>query len=200
MAINLTKGQKISLKKDNGNKISSFCVGANWGAIETKGIFGTKNKAVDLDLSAVLFDANNINTDIVYFGKLKAPGINHSGDDTIGDTNGDDGLDNEIISVNLSQLNANVKQIVFVLNSYNLIVFDKIPFASIRLYEGSPQRVNEVFATYNIVNSQEFKNKMCMILGKLYLRNDEWKFSAIGQATNDKSLDNIIKNSIKNYL
>ena len=36
MAINLTKGQKIDLRKNNGAELTSFCVGVNWGAIETK--------------------------------------------------------------------------------------------------------------------------------------------------------------------
>lgn len=36
MAINLAKGQKISLAKDSGERLINFCVGANWGAITQK--------------------------------------------------------------------------------------------------------------------------------------------------------------------
>ena len=35
MAINLEKGQRINLEKTNGSKLTNFCVGCNWGAIET---------------------------------------------------------------------------------------------------------------------------------------------------------------------
>lgn len=35
--VSLVKGQKISLKKEDGNALKSFCVGANWGAISKKG-------------------------------------------------------------------------------------------------------------------------------------------------------------------
>lgn len=35
MAINLQKGQKIDLKKNNGSVLNLFCVGVNWGAIES---------------------------------------------------------------------------------------------------------------------------------------------------------------------
>ena len=111
MAINLIKGQKISLAKDDGERLQSFCVGANWGAITEKGFFRDKIKPVDLDLSAAIFDFNKQLCDIVYFGKKSAPGIFHSGDDLVGDIGGDDGLDNEIISVDLARLNANVEQI-----------------------------------------------------------------------------------------
>lgn len=40
MAINLTKGQKIDLRKETGATLTNFCVGVNWGAIETKAFFG----------------------------------------------------------------------------------------------------------------------------------------------------------------
>lgn len=36
MAINLQKGQRINLQKDNGVKLQNICVGVNWGAIEKK--------------------------------------------------------------------------------------------------------------------------------------------------------------------
>ena len=86
------------------------------------------------------------------------------------------------------------------LNSYNQIDFDKIPFASIRLYEGTPTRVNKVFASYNIVRYSAFAYKVAMILGKLYKRNGEWKFSAIGEPTSDRKLDELILNSVVKYL
>ena len=200
MAVNLVKGQKISLKKDDGSALNSFCVGANWGAIEKKGFFGTKKVAVDLDLSAALFDSNKNLAGVVYFGELQAPGIKHSGDDLTGDVDGDDGLDNEVIEVNLSQIPANIEQVVFILNSYIGQDFATIPFASIRLYEGTPDRVNNVVATYNVANDPKFANHVSMILGKLYKRNGEWKFSAIGDATQDRKLQDTIQTVTAKYL
>ena len=34
MAIKLEKGQRINLEKESGAKLTNFCVGCNWGAIE----------------------------------------------------------------------------------------------------------------------------------------------------------------------
>ncbi len=200
MAVSLTKGQKISLKKDDGSSLSQFCVGANWGAITEKGLFGSKIVPVDLDLSVVCANANRGIQNIIYFGNKTAPGIHHSGDDLVGDTDGDDGLDNEIISIDLRSVDSSVEQIVFVINSYNLIDFDKIPFASIRLYEGTPTSVNKVFATYNIAHDSTFAHKVAMILGKLYKRNGEWKFSAIGEPTADRTLQALIDQSVVKFL
>lgn len=200
MSISLVKGQKISLKKDDGSCLNSFCAGVNWGAITEKGFFKDKIKPVDLDLSLVLCDKNKQIIDIVYFGKKEAPGVFHSGDDLTGDTSGDDGLDNEIISIDLSRVSQNVEQMVFVLNSYNIIEFDKIPFVSIRLYEGTPQRVNRVFATFNLTNDHSFAYKFSVILAKLYKKDGNWKFSAIGEPSRDARLEEILQNSIVKFL
>ncbi|MFK5977228.1 MAG: TerD family protein [Sulfurovum sp.] len=201
MAINLAKGQKINLKKDNGSDLNSFCIGANWGAIETKGLFGgKKKKAVDLDLSAGVFDSNKNLSQVVYFGNLKTAGVTHSGDDTTGDMDGDDGLDNEVIQINLSQIPADIDNIVFVLNSFRGQDFATVPFASIRLYEGTPSRVNEIVATYNIASDAKFAGFVSMILGKLYRRNGEWKFSAIGEPTKDAKLEQTLQTVQKSYL
>ena len=200
MAVNLVKGQKISLKKENGNSLTSFCVGANWGKIEKRGFFGgLKKEAVDLDLSVALFDSNKNLVDVVYFGNLQVSGVQHSGDDLVGDDE-DDGLDNEVIQVNLPQLNPNVEQVVFILNSFKGQDFATIPYASIRLYEGTPDRVNEVFATYEVAKEPQFAGYVSMVLGKLYKRNGEWKFSAIGEPTKDRKLQDTINTVAQKYL
>jgi tellurium resistance protein TerZ len=194
MAINLSKGQKISLEKSGGGKLNNFCIGANWGAIPTKGFFGgDKKESVDLDLSVGLYAKDKSLSGTVYFGNLKDSGILHSGDDLSGDSDGDDGLDNEVISINLNAISSNVDQVVFVLNSYKGQDFATIPFASIRLYEGVSNRVDNIVATFNIAKDSKYSNYTSMILGKLYRRNGEWKFSAIGEPLKDKKLEQTLE-------
>lgn len=219
MAINLTKGQKIDLKKDNGDKLTNFCIGVNWGAIETKGFFGlTKNvQNIDLDLSCVLIDNNNSICDHLYSPLYKVEVLNqfglpkgklltsdgamkHTGDDLEGDKGGDDGIDNEIITVDLSRINPNVSQIFFFLNNAGREDFSQIPYAKIRMYEGTPTRVNSVFASYNVSAEQQYVGKQSIIMAKLYKRNDEWKFSAIGDPTEDTFLGQTIHKIVKSYL
>lgn len=200
MAISLQKGQRISLEKDGGSEITQMCVGVNWGAIEKKGFFSTKKIAVDLDASCATFDGNKIVQEVVYFGALSAQGIQHSGDDLTGDMDGDDGLDNEVIVVNLQQVNPSVDQIVFVLNSFQGQDFKDIPFASIRLYEGTPERVDKVFATFDIANDQRFSGSVSMVMGKLYKNNGSWKFTAIGESTRDRDLKGTLESVHRQFL
>jgi tellurium resistance protein TerZ len=203
MAIKLEKGQRINLEKGNGSKLQNICVGVNWGAIEKTGFWGNKKmEAVDLDGSCATFDDNNKALEVIYFGNLKSKNgsIRHSGDDLTGDMGGDDGLDNEVITVDLAKLSAEVSKIAFVLNSFRGHDFKTIPFASIRIYEGTPSHVNEVFATYDIANDVTFAGSVSMVMGVFYKRNSEWKFNAIGEATRDRDLKGTLTTVVSKYL
>lgn len=202
MAINLEKGQRINLEKSNGTKLQNICVGVNWGAIEKKGLFGTKKEAVDLDASCAVYDDKKNHIDSVNFKKLQSndQAIKHSGDDLTGDLNGDDGLDNEVITLDFSKLTSAANHVAFFINSFRGQDFKDIPFASIRIYEGTPTRVNEEFARYDIANDATFAGNVSMVLGTFYKRNEEWKFSAIGVPTNDKKLEQTIVTIQQNHL
>ncbi len=202
MAISLQKGQRISLAK-GGNNLEKICVGVNWGAIEKKNLFGKiKKVAVDLDASVGLFSENKQLLDLIYFGQLasKCSSIRHSGDDLTGDMDGDDGLDNEVIMVDLTKIPASVNQVVFVLNSFQGQDFATIPFASIRIYQGTPERVDDIIASYDIANDATFSGKVSMIMGKLYRHSGAWKFTSIGDSTKDKKLEQTLKTAAANYL
>jgi tellurium resistance protein TerZ len=224
MAISLSKGQKIDLTKSTGENLTNFCVGVNWGAIvtEKKSFWGGTKKVVedvDLDLSCVLTDSNGEMVDYIYspdyngflaknnlpLGKLSTVdgALKHSGDDRKGDQDGDDGLDNEIITVDLNRVNSNVDQIFFFLNIYlnqgQKFDFSNVPYAKIRMYEGTSTRVNTVFANYDIATNLSFSGKGAIILGKLYRRNNIWRFDAIGDPTSDKLFLMTLNNILNNY-
>lgn len=201
MSISLEKGQRISLEK-NGSGLNHVCVGVNWGAIEKKGFFGTKKVAVDLDASLGLYTEQKDLSDVVYFGQLKSQdgSVVHSGDDRTGDMDGDDGLDNEVISIELSRVPANVHSIAVVLNSYQGQDFATIPFANVRLYEGTPTRVDNIIADYNIANDAKFNGSVSMVLGVLYRHSGAWKFRAVGEPTSDKKLENLLQTTAQNFL
>ena len=217
MAIRLEKGQRINLEKSNGSKLTNFCVGCNWGAVIKESFFGlVKNTVdVDLDLSCLMFDATGNAVDHIWSplyrmgklpqGKLDSAdyALHHTGDDLTGDQDGDDGLDNEIITVDLARVNSNVNSIVFFLNIYNNNDFSgdfsEIPYASIRMYEGTPTRVNSVFAQYDVATKSNCYGKRALILGKLYRHNGEWKFAAIGDAFEDRIITETIVRVMRDY-
>ena len=227
--IKLVKGQRINLKKESGAELTKFMVGCNWGAIvvEKHGFlgFGTRKEEIDLDLdlSCAMTDSFGNLVDVLYsplyngtiypnnFSKKfpnlpygsywsKDKSMYHTPDDTEGDKGGDDGLDNEIITVDLTKVNSQIAQIFFFLDIFSPagIDFLKIPYAAIRMceYEGTQtevKRVTNVFAQYDIAKESRFAGTNALILGKLYRHNGEWKFAAIGDAYNHS--DWILPNS-----
>ena len=222
MAIQLEKGQRINLEKESGAKLTNFCVGCNWGAIIQKTFFGLSQKVVDvdLDLSCLMFDAEGKPIDHIWSplyrfgnsntglptGKLDSldRALHHTGDDLTGDQDGDDGLDNEIITVDLNRVNPNINSIVFFLNIYNNNEysgdFSGIPYASIRMFEGTPDKApKQVFASYNVATKTECVGMRGLVMGKLYRRNGDWKFAAIGDAFPDPSIVNAIVRVMKDY-
>jgi tellurium resistance protein TerZ len=205
---NLSKGDKINLTKDNGVILNNICMGANWSAIDkvTKSFFGgskIEKISVDLDASCTIFDKDGNEVETISFSNQKSKTskgfISHSGDDLTGDMDGDDGLDNEVIEVNLSKAPENSASVWFYLNSFSGQDFGEIPNVSLRIYEGTPSRVDDNFAQMILQNDATFSGKRSVVLGKLYVHKGKWKFESVGTATNDLTISEII-DTIKNTM
>jgi tellurium resistance protein TerZ len=181
--INLVKGQKINLKKENGSAITKFCAGANWGVMPN-------GDSVDLDLYVASFDSNKNTVEIIGWGEQwesRVGAMQHSGDDLIGDEGGDDGLDNEIVTVDLSRLQSSVEKIAVFLTSFRGQDFSTIPHAAVRIYEGTNEKVTNVIANYAIGKEPSFAGHVVMVLGLFYKHNGEWKFNAVGTPIKDRT-------------
>jgi len=195
--INLKKGTSIKLEKD-GAKLQQICIGLNWGAINNKGGFlskllGATTTSVDLDGAVSLVSRGTIE-ETIYYGNLSSQNhsIVHSGDDLTGDLDGDDGLDNEIITIDLTSVQRDVDTIYIYLNSYKGQDFGDIPYSKLRIFEGTPSRVNDVLATFNLSVEDKFKGYVSMIMGKLERKRGDWDFTAIGKPVAARRIDDII--------
>ncbi|RDY31861.1 TerD family protein [Lachnotalea glycerini] len=191
MSISLQKGQKVSLSKDNAG-LSKVLIGLGWDEVKVKGgFFAAKPKPIDCDASAILLKNGKLagKEDIIYFGNLKhASGtVQHMGDNLTGAGDGDD----EQIVVDLSKLPQQYDKIVLVVNIYQAAQrgqhFGLIQNAFIRLVDS---RTNSEMCKYNL--SEDYSGMTAMIFGEVYRHNEEWKFNAIGQGTNDQGLEALV--------
>ena len=115
MAINLQKGQRISLEKEAGRSLNRVVMGLGWGMkeVQSKGFLGfgggVRQEAVDLDASCLLFDTSGNLADTVWFRQLESHcgSIRHSGDDRSG--GGEAGADNERIAIDLNRAPAAIQ-------------------------------------------------------------------------------------------
>ena len=193
MSISLQKGQKVSLSKENAG-LSTVLVGLGWDeAPQKRGFLGLKTQQdIDCDASAILLKDGKLrnNGDLVYFGNLvhKSGTVRHMGDNLTGAGEGDD----EQILMDLSKIPAEYDRIVIVVNINDAVrrkqQFGLIRNAFIRLVDG---RNNREMCKYNL--TEDYSGMTAMIFGEIYRYNGEWKFSAIGQGTNDPSLGDLCK-------
>ena len=199
MGVNLQKGQKVNLKKSDGQALSRIRIGLGWDPVkqEKKGglfgsIFGGSAPDIDCDASVIVCKGGRLSGkgDVVYFGNLKhsSGAIVHTGDNLTGDGDGDD----EQILVDLTAVPQDYDKLVFVVNIYDCESrkqdFGMIANAFIRICD---ERTGEEFCRYNL--SESYAGMTAMIFGEIYRYNGEWKFNAIGQGTKDTGLSALAK-------
>jgi stress response protein SCP2 len=194
MSINLQKGQKIDLTKDNAG-LRTIMVGLGWDEARKEksglmGMFKSAPQAIDCDASAILCDADDKSTGVVYFGNLRDPGgaVVHQGDNLTGEGEGDD----EQIFVDLAAVPSQVAKIVFVVNIYDANVrkqhFGMIENAFIRLAD---TKSGKELCRYNL--SENYDGMTGMVVGEIYRYRGEWKFNAIGRPVKEASrLDRLL--------
>ena len=136
MPVNLQKGQKVSLTKDNPG-LNNVVVGIGWdiNRFDTGGDF-------DLDSAAfMLTDAGRVSNqdDFIFFGNLTHPSgsVRHLGDNLTGAGDGDD----EQIRIELSKVPANISRIAFTVTIYDAEQrrqnFGQVSNAYVRIFDES---------------------------------------------------------------
>jgi tellurium resistance protein TerZ len=187
MAVNLSKNQSLSLKKDDGAHLTKVRLGLGWDAAK-KGLFSLfVPSSIDLDASAILLDANKKVVDTVWFNQLKSKdgSIRHGGDNLTGDGDGDD----ETIFVDLSAVHPNVTDIVFVITSYRGQTFDKVNNVYARVIDDSGRNGTEI-VKFNLADTG---TKTGAVIAKLTRAAGDWVFTALGTPANGKIATDLIR-------
>jgi len=170
MAINLQKGQKIDIG------LSNISVGLGWNPNEGTG------GAFDLDASAFMIDANRLiplEGYFVFYGNTTSPdgALHHSGDDPTGGNSA--GGDDEIIKIDLSKVNQDIKEILFVVTIHEATSrrqnFGQVRDSYIRIVNDA---TGEEIAKYEL--GEDFSIETGVEFGRLYSRDGKWRFEASG--------------------
>lgn len=168
MAINLEKGQRQSIDAPK------FTVGLGWDS-------NSSNTGEDFDLDASIFLVGvngkiSSESNFVYYNNLKSPdgAVIHSGDNLSGEGEGDD----EKIIIDLSKVAADVNEICFVVTIHHAETrrqnFGQVRNSFIRIID----QTNTELVKYEL--DEDFSIETAVEFGRIYRRNDEWKFEAVG--------------------
>jgi tellurium resistance protein TerD len=169
MAINLQKGQRENI---NAPK---FTIGLGWDTNES-----STGSGFDLDASVfILGDNKKIISDahFIFFNNLKSPdgSVEHTGDNLTGDGDGDD----EQIKIDLTKINPSVKEICIVVTIHEAETrkqnFGQVRNSFIRIVDDSN---NVELVKYEL--DEDFSIETAVEFGRIYNKDGQWKFEAIG--------------------
>jgi tellurium resistance protein TerD len=169
MAISLQKGQRESI---NAPK---FTIGLGWDT-------NSSSTGVGFDLDASVFvmgENKKVLSDehFVFYNNLKTPNgaVQHSGDNLTGDGDGDD----EQIKVDLSKIEDAAQEICIVVTIHDAATrnqnFGQVRNSVIRIFNTD---TNEEILKYEL--EEDFSIETAVEFGRIYKRNNEWKFEAVG--------------------
>lgn len=174
--VTLDKGQRVSLTKDHpGLKHVQICLG--WDTNMYDG------DDFDLDASVFLLTdigkVNNENDFIFYYNKQHPTGaVIHMGDNRTGSGDGDD----EVINIDFTKLPEYCTQIAVVVTIYEAEKrsqnFGMVDNAYIRLVDSNTK---EEILRYDLSDSEDTSLSTAVEFSRLYQKDGEWKFKAVGQ-------------------
>ncbi|MEG3932447.1 MULTISPECIES: pentapeptide repeat-containing protein [unclassified Microcoleus] len=176
MSIELTKGERFNLSKETPD-FSKIAIALGWQVSQTA-------QNCDIDASVFMLAADGRIPDekyFVFYNNLTSPdgAVRHSGDSATGQIDGDD----ETVYVDLSKINSAIQEIVFVVTIHEgqekNQSFSQVTNAFIRLY--NRETLSEL-VRYNL--NQIFSQETALEFGRLYKKNGEWRFQAVGQGYN----------------
>ncbi len=186
--VSLTKHQSVSLTKMS-SALSKVDIGLGWDPVSSGsggGFFGKLlggGGSIDLDASCILLDANNQLIENVWFMRLKSKcrSVIHHGDNLTGEGDGDD----EVITVDLKQLPANVSTLAFTVNSFRGQTFNQVANAFCRVVDSNKKEL----VRYNLT---EQGGHTGVFIASLSRNHGDWTFKAHGIAINGRTVKDMI--------
>jgi len=187
MALSLTKNQTISLEKTAGSGLRNVTMGLGWDVAKPKGFLAKLTGAggeIDLDASALFFDAGGNLLDNVWFRQLKSKdgSVVHTGDNRTGAGDGDD----EQIKVDLGRIPTNVQTVVFTVNSFLGQDFGKVENAYCRLVN---DQGNVEIARFNLSAGGAHTGQ---VMARLYREAGGWNMQALGTPSKGRTFQDML--------
>ena len=177
--VSLVKGQKVTLRKEGGVKLTDVQMGLGWDPAQAKSMFGrSRASSIDLDASVLMYSQGRC-VDVVYFGQLKSKdfSIQHSGDNLTGDGDGDD----ESVTVALHNVAPSIDALVFIVTSYRGQTFEEVDNAYCRLVDLT---TGAELARYTLRGGMPYTGVTMAVIKR---EVGDWKLTALGDGFQGKT-------------
>ena len=176
MAVNLSKGQRVSL--DKGVKLA--LVGLGW---DTNAYDGAQD--FDLDAAAFMLGKNGkvrSDADFIFYGNLQSAcgGVTHTGDNLTGDGDGDD----ETLFIDFDKIPADVEKIAITVTIYEATErgqnFGQVSNAYVRVARRSNENDTVGVEELRYDLGEDFSVETALVVCEIYRNAGSWKFNAVG--------------------
>ncbi|BAZ45007.1 stress protein [Chondrocystis sp. NIES-4102] len=176
MAINLNKGQRISLEKVAPGLVQIY-VGLGWDIN-----FTDTGSDFDIDASLFLLNSNDkliSDQHFIFYNNPNSPdpdqSIQQRGDNRTGAGEGDD----EIIDVNLKTIPQDIEKIAIAITIHEAAKrhqnFGQVSNAFVRIVNCQN---DEEIIRYDL--TEDFSIETALIMAELYRKDGEWRMNAVG--------------------
>lgn len=175
MAVNLSKGQRVSLDKS----VTMAKIGLGWDTNRYDG-----GQDFDLDACVFLLGANGKvlkDEDFIFYNNLSARNgaVVHTGDNRTGEGEGDD----ETIIIDFSKIPAEIEKIAVTVTIFDAEQkhqnFGQVSNSYVRVLKiDTPDDVGgEEVLRFDLV--EEFSIETALVVCEIYRYNGDWKFNAV---------------------
>ncbi|MDE6727283.1 MAG: TerD family protein [Oscillospiraceae bacterium] len=175
MAVNLSKGQRVSLDKS----VTMARIGLGWDTNRYDG-----GQDFDLDACVFLLGANGKvlkDEDFVFYNNLTARNgaVTHTGDNRTGDGDGDD----EAIIIDFSKVPAEIEKIAVTVTIFDADQkhqnFGQVSNSYVRVIkiDNADDISGEEVLRFDLV--EEFSIETALVVCEIYRYNGDWKFNAV---------------------
>ena len=176
MAVNLAKGQRVSLDKT----MTMALVGLGWDVNQYDG-----GADFDLDACAFVMGANckvRCDEDFIFYNNLESKdgAIRHTGDNLTGEGDGDD----EVLIIDFTKIPADVQKIAITVTIHEAQArrqnFGQVSNAYVRVARmaGPEDMVGTEVLKFDLM--EEFSIETALVVCEIYRNGADWKFNAVG--------------------
>lgn len=176
MAVNLAKGQRVSLDKG----LTMALVGLGWDTNQYDGGYD-----FDLDACAFILGANGkvrSDEDFIFYNNLdsKDGSVHHTGDNLTGEGEGDD----EVLIIDFTKIPPDVQKIAITVTIHDAQArgqnFGQVSNAYVRVARmaGPDDMVGTEVLKFDLM--EEFSIETALVVCEIYRNGADWKFNAVG--------------------